>query len=155
MEAKVSLTAPPRFEEKDLQYYLGALRYGRPLDQESAQLGTRQDPPNRGAVLISHLYIGAPDDLGRELLRTAIFNLNGLKSPPKYLIFIHEAVRLCLEDSEFVPVLQLLQKRGCSLRVCETSLHNLGLTDKLKVGHLVSVHLILDICLNSEKVIQL
>ena len=149
----MSLTTPPRFEEKDLQYYLGALRSSRPF-AEYSQLAGADSPKFRGTILIAQTYIGSPDTLGEELLHNMITGLNSLQELPKFLIFMHEAVRLCAEDSKLLPVLQLLQKRGCSLRICEHSVQKLALNDQIKVGHIVSTRLILEICLKSEKVIR-
>ncbi|MGM9998963.1 MAG: hypothetical protein ACI38Q_06180 [Candidatus Bruticola sp.] len=149
----MSLTTSPRFEEKDLQYYLGALRNSRPF-AEYYQSANDEIPKFRGAILISQTYIGSPDNLGEELLSGIIMGLNSQPELPKYLIFMHEAVRFCTEGSKVLPVLQLLQKRGCSLRICEHSAQALDLSDKIKVGHQVSTRLILEICLKSEKVIR-
>ncbi len=153
VKGKVSLTTPPRFEEKDLQYYLSALRSGRPF-AEYSQLADADSHKLYGAVLLCQTYIGAPDTLGEELLHDVIVGLNNLPELPRFMIFMHEAVRLCTESSRLLPTLQLLQKRGCSLRICEHSAQKLSLSDKIKVGHLVSPHLIAEICLKSEKVIR-
>lgn len=149
----MSLITPPRFEEKDLQYYLGALRSGRPLAESSLLAGSE---PHKfgGTLLICQTYIGAPDTLGQELLHHLITSLNSLQELPRFLIFMHEAVRLCTEGSPLLPTLQLLQKRGCSVRICEYSAQKLSLSEEIKVGHLVSLHLILEICLKSAKVIR-
>ncbi len=149
----MSLTTPECFEEKDLQYYLGALRSGRPF-AEYSPLASSDSHKFRGTIIICQPYIGAPDALGEELLRNIITELNNLQELPRFIIFMHEAVRLCTETSELLPILQLLQKRGCSLRICEHSAQKLSLCDEIKVGHLVSAHLILEICLKSEKVIR-
>lgn len=149
----MSLTTPECFEEKDLQYYLGALRSGRPF-AESSPLAGSDAHKFRGAIIICQPYIGAPDALGEELLHNVITGLNNLQELPRFLIFMHEAVRLCTESSKLLPTLQLLQKRGCSLRICEHSVQKLSLNEEIKVGHLISTHLILEICLKSEKVIR-
>jgi len=149
----LSLTTPECFEEKDLQYYLGALRSGRPFAEYSPLAGS-DSHKFRGTIIFCQPYIGAPDALGEELLHNIIAELNNLQELPRFIIFMHEAVRLCTETSELLPILQFLQKRGCSLRICEHSAQKLSLCDEIKVGHLVSAHLILEICLKSEKVIR-
>ncbi len=152
---KVSFCTPPRLEEKNFRCYLGAVHCSNCKEPEAAPLLDVRHPRNCGTVVVTQPYVGASDELGCKLLEETINGLNELKAAPRYLIFMHEAVRLCMKDSELLPILKQLQKKGCSVRICEISVHELDLEDAVEIGRLVSVRQILDICLNSEKVIRL
>lgn len=144
-----------KVEEKDLRYYLEEALYdSRPLTEGKTLPRFADHTASRGTVVLTHSFIGAPDDLGFELMEAFIISLNSLKEPPKYIVFMHEAVKMCTEGNPCLPALQLLQKKGCSLRICERSAKALDIMDSVKTGHFVSANLIMKICLNSEKTIQ-
>lgn len=107
----------------------------------------------RIVIIITKGYIGCEDGLGETLLMEFLSSLEDCKSLPQQIIFMHRAATLCCDFSPLVRVLKSLQKRGTSIKVCEKSAQSLQIIGDIRVGSLVSMPAIADICLKSEKVV--
>ena len=105
------------------------------------------------AVIVTKEYIGHGDNLGQSLLAEFLASLAESKHVPQYVIFMHRAVILCCENSPVIKQIKFLQKRGTSIKVCEKSAQTLRVMGDVIIGDLVSLPVIADICLKSEKVV--
>lgn len=145
---------PPKlsFVEKDLHYYLDILNDCLP--KEELQPIFFDASKIDGVIIFSQKYIGQPDELGYELLKSFIAAIRALERIPNDIIFIHKAVELCASSSELLPDLQRLEERGCRIAVCERSAQYFKLQDSIYIGSMASPAEILRICLNSKKVIR-
>lgn len=141
-----------------LSFYIGEIVRGLEVDVRP-QPAKIVMPDTRGdiSLLLTQPFIGREDDLGRELLRHMIDNFSLAQVPERRLVLSHRAVVLaCLtacptcSDSLYGFV-----KRGGSILVCELSARRLGLSDRIKIGRLVSVDELCRTLLSSQKVISM
>lgn len=108
-------------------------------------------------VLLSQPYLGADDDLGRELLRHFLDNYSYCKAREHRLILIHQAVRLASVTAypRFAEAIYGFIKRNGILLVCEFSARSLDVVDSLKFGRLAGIEEIYRCLISSQKVIRL
>ena len=108
-------------------------------------------------VLLSQPFLGADDDLGRELLRHFLEHYSRCQAREHRLILVHQAVNLACVTAypSFVEAVYGFIKRNGILLVCELSARRLGVLDAIKVGRLSGVEEICRCLISSQKVIRL
>jgi selenium metabolism protein YedF len=92
--------------------------------------------PGKGTCLmVGTDRIGHGDDqLGGALMKNFLATLKEMGSDLWRLIFVNNGVRLCVEGSPHLPVLQELEKSGVSILVCGTCLDFFNLLEFKQVG---------------------
>lgn len=108
----------------------------------------------RGKVfLIGSEGIGRGDDtLGYEILMAMVKSLTERKDAPRAIIFWNTAVNLLAKESPVALYLKLLEERGVQLLAGQLCVRELGLTDKIIAGRVVTMNEILDLLLTYEVV---
>jgi DsrE/DsrF/DsrH-like protein len=87
------------------------------------------------AILITRAGMGESEpSLQRELLQKYLRLLLDSGMLPGAMCFYTEGVRLVVDGSPVLDLLQALEGKGVRLIVCLTCLKHFGLTDKVKVG---------------------
>lgn len=97
---------------------------------------TQHNPAERTTlVMFSHNTIGTGNkELGAKLMLNFIKTLSEIKDTLWRLVFVNEAVKLTIKDSETVMTLKDLEKDGVSILVCGTCLEYYNLMDDKGVG---------------------
>ncbi|MDI6823384.1 MAG: sulfurtransferase-like selenium metabolism protein YedF [Bacillota bacterium] len=80
------------------------------------------------------------DELGSVLMRSFLYTLTQLPSPPGTLIFINAGVRLTTEGSPVLEELCQLHDMGTEILSCGTCLDYFGLREKLAVGRVTNMY---------------
>lgn len=108
----------------------------------------------RGKVfLLGSEGIGRGDDiLGYEILVAMVKSLTERKDAPRAIIFWNTAVNLLAKESPVAPYLKFLEERGIQLLAGQLCVRELGLTDKIIAGRVVTMNEILDLLLTYEVV---
>lgn len=108
----------------------------------------------RGKVfLLGSEGIGRGDDtLGYEILVAMLKTLTERKDAPRAIIFWNTAVNLLAKESPVAPYLKLLEERGIQLLAGQLCIRELGLSDKIIAGRVVTMNEILDLLLTYEVV---
>ncbi|KMY68762.1 SirA family protein [Desulfocarbo indianensis] len=110
----------------------------KPAEQEPpAESFTCEIPAGqrRIAVFVNSDRIGRGDDtLGAGLMKNFLLTLKEMGSELWRLVFVNSGVRLCVEGSASLEVLQELEKSGVSILVCGTCLDFFKLLEKKQVG---------------------
>jgi selenium metabolism protein YedF len=100
--------------------------------------------------------MGAGDDeLGAMLLKSFIYSLTELDTPPETLLFFNSGVRLTTEGSNVIGDLKTLEARGTIISSCGTCLDFYKLRDKLAVGNITNMYAIASAMADAAKVINL
>ena len=109
------------------------------------------------AVFIGKDHVGEGDpQLGRNLMKMAIYTLSESDDVPAALLFMNSGVKLVAgEEPQVVESCQKLIERGCEVLVCGTCLNFYGLTEKLEVGDVSNMYDILGRMQKASKVITL
>lgn len=109
------------------------------------------------AVFAGKDHVGEGDpELGRNLMKMAIYTLSESDEVPSSLLFMNSGVKLVAgEEPQVVQSCQKLIERGCEVLVCGTCLNFYGLSDKLEVGEVSNMYDILTRMQEAGKVITL
>lgn len=163
----MSLTRPPQFAEKDLNYYLRMIRADFSELEEPLLAESCSKPSQDALVLIDKPFLGDDDSLGEELMLGMIAALAHCHKRPAALIFMHQAVCLCRCGSPVESDLKYMAHLGIPLIICESSArdyelwnqHNTAADNEGEcgwaVGHCESLQNICERLMNAKKVIKL
>lgn len=116
------------------------------------------DSPKRTApaILINNNGMGNADQLlQHKLIRTYLSLLVESKQFPAAICFYTDGVKLVVEGSPVIDLLQTLEANGVPLVVCQTCLNHFGLADKIQVGIVGGMTDIIEAQWRADKVITL
>jgi len=95
------------------------------------------------------------DELGLKLMISYIKTLREMGSELWRLVFVNNGVKLTIEGSEVLPVLQTYEKDGLHIMVCGTCLTHFDLLDKKQVGETTNMLDIVTAMQLADKVINI
>ena len=95
------------------------------------------------------------DELGLKLMISYIKTLKEVGSELWRLVFVNNGVKLTIEGSEVLPVLQAYEKDGLHIMVCGTCLTYFDLLDKKQVGETTNMLDIVTAMQLADKVINI
>lgn len=107
-------------------------------DEAEAGDGTR-------VVVISSQYMGSGDDeLGAKLMKAFVFSLTQMDTLPDTILLYNGGAHLSCEGSPVLDDLKALADAGVEVLTCGTCLNHYGLTDKLAVGDVTNMYVIVE-----------
>lgn len=107
-------------------------------------------------VMITHNTLGTGDKtLGAALMINFIKTLPEIRDSLWRMVFVNEGVKLTIEGSDTLPVLQQLEKDGISILVCGTCLDYFKLLERKQVGETTNMLDIITSLQVAAKIIQL
>jgi intracellular sulfur oxidation DsrE/DsrF family protein len=113
-------------------------------------------PTNDTVILITQNGMGrGPEDLQLTLLGRYLELLNQQPELPAAICFYTEGVRVVVEGSPILEILNALEVKGVRLIVCSTCLNYFNLAEKIKIGIVGGMGDILEAQWKAEKVISL
>ena len=74
---------------------------------------------------------------------------------PRFIVFYNSGVKLICQGSPVIEILKVIESKGVKLLACKTCLDFYQLTDKIEVGVAGSMHDIVSLQANADKVITL
>lgn len=96
-------------------------------------------------VVISSDCMGSGDDtLGRALMKAFVFALSQQEELPATILFYNGGAKLTCEDAPTLEDLKSLEAQGVEILTCGTCLNYYGLTDKLQVGGVTNMYVIVE-----------
>lgn len=111
---------------------------------------------DRYAVFITSDQLGTGDQrLGEILIKAFLNTLWEAEKKPVSIILINTGVKLGTEGSEVLDTLELLEKEGIHIISCGTCLAYFKLTEKLKVGMTSNMYEIVNILLDTPKIVKI
>ncbi len=105
-------------------------------------------------MMFSKTFIGEDDEMGRNAINDILVTLSESEIVPKYIVFWNNAVKLCVEDSELLSVINRLEKYGVRILVAGHALDKLNLKSSLRVGKLANHFDLIDAINQVQKVIN-
>ena len=94
------------------------------------------------------------DDLGRTLMKGFIYAVSQLETLPKTILFYNGGAKLTVEGSVSLEDLKSMEAQGVQILTCGTCLNFYGLTDKLAVGSVTNMYVIVETLAKAGKVIK-
>lgn len=107
-------------------------------------------------VVVNQEGMGAGDpELGRKILGTFFTKAPGAFAALEAVLFYNSGVRCLAEGSPYLPALSTLEDQGVDLIACGTCVDAFELRERLRVGTIGSMDLILSEIERAEKVLTL
>ncbi len=107
-------------------------------------------------IFITSDRLGVGDErLGEILIKAFLNTIWEAELKPDKVVLMNSGVKLATEGSEGLETLELLEKEGVDVISCGTCLAYYELTDKLKVGLTSNMYEIVNILINTPKVIKI
>lgn len=94
------------------------------------------------------------DELGRTLMKSFLFSLTELATPPEYLLFFNGGVHLTCVGSNALADLQSLAEKGASINSCGACLNFYRKTEALKVGGATNMMAIVETMAQARRLIR-
>ena len=95
------------------------------------------------------------EELGRALLKSFLYALAQLETPPRTLLFFNGGAKLTVEGSQSLEDLRELESRGTEILTCGTCLDYYGLKEKLAVGSITNMYRIAEILTQADRLVNL
>lgn len=113
------------------------------------------EPESKGGELlvVTTDSLGKDESLGKVLMKGFFETIIAMGEVPSALFFINKGVGLTTEGSDSIPALKELQSKGTKIYSCGTCLKHYGIEEKLMVGEVAGMAILIDGLKDSEKVI--
>lgn len=106
-------------------------------------------------VVISSDRMGEGDEaLGKILIKGFLYALSQLDELPSAVIFYNSGVYLTCEGSDSLEDLHAMEEQGVTIYTCGTCLNHYGLTEKLAVGSVTNMYVIVETMAQAGKIIK-
>lgn len=105
-------------------------------------------------MIFSKPFVGEDDEMGRKSIYDILVTLSESEVVPKYIAFWNNAVKLCIEDSDFLAPINKLEKSGVRVLVAGHALNKLNLKNALRVGKLANHFDLVDTINQVQKVVN-
>ncbi len=126
---------------------------------QSISAGTINQPgrpaPHEVVVVASDKLGDGDEKLGRILIKGFIYALTEQKNLPQTVLFFNAGVKLAVEGSDSLADLKLLAAQGVEILLCGTCLNYYNLTEKIGVGSITNMYVIVEKISEASKVIRL
>jgi len=94
-------------------------------------------------VLIGGDTMGSgSEELGKILIKSFIYSLTELPTPPKHVIFLNSGALLVADGANTIDDLKRLEELGAEVTVCGTCANYYEIQDKLAVGAITNMQTI-------------
>lgn len=120
------------------------LQNGQEIDEEKEVCIPDSRKKNIVVVISSDKMGEGNDELGRTLIKGFIYALNEQDELPSTILFYNGGARLTCEDSPAIEDLKSLEAQGVEILTCGTCLNFYGLTEKLQVGSVTNMYVIVE-----------
>ena len=113
------------------------------------------DRPDNTVVVVSADHMGEGDEaLGKILLKGFLFALTQQETLPKTILFYNSGAFVTCEGSASLEDLKKLEEQGVEILTCGTCLNHYGLTEKLQVGSVTNMYVIVEKQMLSTRIIR-
>ena len=113
------------------------------------------DRPDNTVVVVSADHMGEGDEaLGKVLLKGFLFALTQQETLPKTILFYNSGAFVTCDGSASLEDLKKLEEQGVEILTCGTCLNHYGLTEKLQVGSVTNMYVIVEKQMLSTRIIR-
>lgn len=116
-----------------------------------------QTQKETGSVIVfGHNVMGGGDDeLGKILMKSYIYSLTELTTPPEQLLFFNGGAFLTTEGSDVLDDLKTLEDKGAQISTCGTCVDFYDMKDKVAIGDITNMYAIAEVMSQSDRTIVL
>ncbi len=106
-------------------------------------------------VVIDSLQMGGgSEELGKALLKSFVYALSQQETLPTTMLFYNGGAPMTCEASPALEDLKSLHAQGVEILTCGTCLNFYGLTDKLQVGEVTNMYVIVEKLTQADLVVK-
>ncbi len=139
--------------EKNGNFYIDIFK-GEEMGPEL--LGDEKPVLNDLVIVVGKDTLGeGSDELGEVLIRGYFYTLTEIEPYPKSIIFLNSGVNLTIEDSPVLDHLRTLESKGVEILSCGTCLDYFNVKDKLSVGGVSNMYVIVEAMNKAKNTIKL
>ncbi|MGL4343775.1 MAG: sulfurtransferase-like selenium metabolism protein YedF [Cellulosilyticaceae bacterium] len=110
---------------------------------------------HKTVVVLASDRMGEGDDkLGHLLMKGFIYALTEQDELPETIVLYNRGAYLSTESSDSIADLKLLQAQGVEILTCGTCLNHYGLSEKLAVGAVTNMYVILEKQMQAAKIVR-
>ncbi len=126
-----------------------------PAENEEALCSLPADRKKNTVVIISSRHMGGgSDELGAALMKAFLYALGQQEELPTTILFYNGgAVFTCL-DSPALEDIRSLHAQGVEILTCGTCLNYYGLSDKLQVGEVTNMYVIVEKMTQADLIVK-
>lgn len=110
--------------------------------------------PRIVAVLSSDKMGGGNDELGGALMKAFVYALSQQETLPDTILCYNGGVKLTCEGSESLEDLKAMAERGVEILSCGTCLNFYGIKEKLAVGEVTNMYVIVEKLSGADRVVR-
>jgi selenium metabolism protein YedF len=123
--------------------------------QSEEAVSCQLDKRGQTVVAITSAKMGEGDEaLGKVLMKGFIYALSQQDELPATILFYNGGASLTCEESPTLEDLKSLEAQGVEIMTCGTCLNHYGLTEKLAVGSVTNMYVIVEKLMQASKVIR-
>ena len=134
---------------------------GEESEQQEANTQNFQETTCRGdarrntVIAISSDQMGQGDEeLGKILIKGFIYALTQQETLPSAILFYNGGAKLTCEEAPVLEDLKSLEAQGVEILTCGTCLNHYGLSEKLKVGSVTNMYVIVEKMTQADLVVK-
>lgn len=144
--------------EKIDNYWRVKLVKGYPCEIDSSEFRVQslelEEKKRKDILLVVGTdIIGKDEELGRILMKGFFETMMVTKELPDTIFFLNEGVKLTTLEKPVIEVLKEIEKLGIEIYSCSTCLKHYGLEDKLKVGQVGGMFIIVEGMKDFKKIV--
>ena len=125
------------------------------VDDGTVVCAPRKQGEKNIVVAISKNHMGEGEEaLGKTLLKGFIFSLTQQDALPKTILFYNSGAFVTCAGSASLEDLKKLEEQGVEILTCGTCLNHYGLTEKLQVGSVTNMYVIVEKQMLSTRIIR-
>ncbi len=129
-----------------------------PIPDASAPQDLATPPPDGQGlvVMVSRSTFGDGDEgLGKMLMKSYVYALTELPTPPACIIFLNGGAFLTAKGSNALQDLQTLAEKGTAIYTCGACINHFGLTDGPAIGEVTNMYAIAEKTAAARSVIHI
>lgn len=113
------------------------------------------DARDNTVVVISSSKMGeGNDELGTVLMKGFLYALTQMERLPKTILFYNGGATLTCENSPALEDLKSMEAQGVEILTCGTCLNYYGMSDKLQVGEVTNMYVIVEKMTRAGKIVK-
>ena len=146
-------------EKIDDRHYVVKIEVGEAASVEESEADafcpvTPKKKKNIVAVISSNVMGGGSDELGAALMKSFIYALSQQEELPTTILFYNGGPKLSTEESPTLNDLKEMESQGVEILTCGTCLNFYGLTEKLAVGSVTNMYVIVEKMTGADLIIK-
>jgi selenium metabolism protein YedF len=151
---------PVSFEKTDENNYLVTLKVAETSSNETAEAAKKTACISDGqldktVVVFPSDKMGEGDEkLGRALMKGFIYALTEQEQLPETVLLYNNGAKLAVEGSDSLANLKLLESQGVEILTCGTCLNHYGITEKLGVGTVTNMYVIVEKQMQARMIVK-